>query len=196
MARKRLSVAPEFLEGERLTGLGHIPGFLSAEDQELILAELRNACRRHRPVKEEFGSFQVLDARQFPVETSRLASRIGVQRLLCGTPSRAQVNWYEPGKGIYDHVDMDDIRDGAVLTLGAGCVIHFRRSLREEICTRLLLRPGDLYVMRDEARDCAHGIVDAHADDFRGRTHPRTGERTALVFATTRLPTEKHPKSC
>ena len=195
--RKRLTVGSEYLEGRRLPGLGHFPGFVSVDDQQLLLRALFHSRKAHRPVAdEEFGAFQVLSARQFPLETSRLSTRIAVQRLLCGQPSRVQVNWYEEGKGIGDHIDMPDIRDGAVLTLGAGCVIHFRRTLKDEICTRLLLKPGDLYVMRGEARECAHGIADAHVDTFKGAKHQRVGERVAMVFATERLPTEKRPKSC
>jgi alkylated DNA repair dioxygenase AlkB len=175
---------PECIEGESLPGLSHIPHFLSRDEQENLHTALRQRKRRKMQV-DDFGKFEVICTRE-PPELSLVRKRIMALGILQGLESPVQVNWYEQGKGISDHVDNPRIRHGAILTLGASCVVHFRRSLQEGICTRLLVMPGDVYTLVGEAREAVHGIVTASMDDFRGKLYPRIGTRTAVIFGTLR----------
>ena len=62
----------------------------------------------------------------------------------------------------------------ASLTLGSSRVLEFRREDAPPT-VRVLLRPGDLYVMFGEVRrDWQHGVPFAEADRFRGQVYPRT----------------------
>ena len=119
------------------------------------------------------------------------------------------VNRYEPGEGIHAHVDLLRFDDGvAILSLGSSAVMSFTRGVAAK---RILLEPGDLILLEDEAR-CAqysgsapacmlcalrrfctsestamcryawrHGIAAVHAEEHEGETIPR-GCRTSVTF--------------
>jgi hypothetical protein len=90
-------------------------------------------------------------------------------------PDHLHLIEYRAGGGFPFHRDCDEI--GAViagLTLGSSRVIEFRRA-EGPATVRVLLRPGDLYVMSGEARrDWQHSIPFTEADEFRGELYPRT----------------------
>ena len=90
-------------------------------------------------------------------------------------PDHLHLIEYKEGGGFPFHRDCDEI--GAViagLTLGSSRVIEYRRE-DGPATVRVLLRPGDLYVMSGEARrDWQHAIPFKQADEFRGQVHPRS----------------------
>jgi len=92
-----------------------------------------------------------------------------------GIPDHFHLIEYNSGGGFPFHKDCEEI--GAVivgLTLGSSRVIEFRRE-EGPATVRVLLQPGDLYVMSGEARrDWQHAIPFTEADEFRGQVYPRT----------------------
>ncbi|MBI4908195.1 MAG: alpha-ketoglutarate-dependent dioxygenase AlkB [Acidobacteria bacterium] len=90
-------------------------------------------------------------------------------------PNHLHLIEYNAGSGFPFHRDCDEI--GAViagLTLGSSRVIEFRRD-EGPATVRVLLQPGDLYVMSGEVRrDWQHGIPFTEADEFGGKVYPRS----------------------
>lgn len=167
-----------------LPGLSLFPAFASQDEQEALLAALR-VRKRRRLQPDAFGTFEVICTRE-PPELVAMRQRIMALGILEGPESPVQVNWYEQGKGIADHVDNHLVRHAAILTLGSSCVVHFRPELHADICTRLLVKPGDVYTIVAEAREAAHGICSTMIDSFQNEAHPRTARRTAVIFGTLR----------
>jgi len=93
------------------------------------------------------------------------------------------VNEYWPGQGIAPHIDAissftDEI---ASLSLGSTCVMTFSRPKTGGLVA-LLLEPGDLIVLRGEARyEWRHEIKPRKTDTWEGRKLPR-GRRVSLTF--------------
>lgn len=96
------------------------------------------------------------------------------------------VNEYEPGQGIGKHRDHHPIfKDGiATLTLEGTCVMDFEsraKSLKKE---SIFLEPGDLIVMRGDARyEYTHEIKKRSSDKINGKTVKR-GKRISITFRT------------
>lgn len=191
----RPAVLPEFLEGPAIPGLIHIPEFVSPEEQTSLAAELADMRRKYAFLlrQEYFGECLMISEprrrKKFPlppVMTDVVGRIAGVVAIDPQRYRHLQVNRYKPGRGIADHVDPLGIDHGAVVTLGTGSVIEFTPpdGKEDRTPTRMLLRPGDAYIMTGEVRHYIHGIDDTLIDDFRGQQYGRDGERTALMFGT------------
>jgi len=112
------------------------------------------------------------------------------------TPLRARqaiLNLYHPGEGISPHVDLLNRFDDGILgiSLGSGCVLSFRKELREELCQgtssvqvagvdatsdeqHLYLPERSIVVLSEDARyKWTHGIHGRTKDFVRGE---RDGE--------------------
>lgn len=82
---------------------------------------------------------------------------------------------YRAGSGITPHMDREELGEVvAGLTLGSSRVFEFRRKHGPAVA-RVLLHPGDLYVLAGPARRrWLHGVPFVPVDEFGGRTHART----------------------
>jgi alkylated DNA repair dioxygenase AlkB len=191
------AVLPEFLEGPALPGLLHIPGFVSPAEQQALVDALRKR-RRRRLMREDHCDIDLVLPHLSPPELIAMEARVAALGILSGGNRITHVKWYRVGKGIPDHIDREEIDQAAILTLGAGCVVEFRRRLGDCIAARLRVRPGDLYVMSGEVREYVHGIQDGASDTFGGIVYPREGARAALIFNTLRKQSDaaEHATTC
>jgi alkylated DNA repair dioxygenase AlkB len=83
---------------------------------------------------------------------------------------------YKPGGGIPPHVDREELGEVvAGLTLGSSRVFEFRREEDGDPEVRVLLCPGDLYVLSGAARHrWKHSVPFTTADQHRGKVYPRS----------------------
>ena len=104
-------------------------------------------------------------------ELSRRMVDAGIFR---DVPDYLHLIHYKTGNGIPSHVDRDIFQNvGAGLTLQSSRVMDFTRARRP--LARVLLMPGDLYVMSGEARyKWEHGIRPEKVDRFQGRALVRS----------------------
>jgi alkylated DNA repair dioxygenase AlkB len=151
---------------------------------------LLRSVLRHRLPKDVLNDIEP--------ELIAMEARVAALGILSGGNRITHVKWYRVGKGIPDHIDREEIDQAAILTLGAGCVVEFRRRLGDCIAARLRVRPGDLYVMSGEVREYVHGIQDGASDTFGGIVYPREGARAALIFNTLRKQSDaaEHATTC
>lgn len=96
------------------------------------------------------------------------------------------INEYLPGQGISSHIDsIYSFEDEIVsVTLGSACIINFsQKTTNKEY--EMLLEPGDLLVMKEEARyEWHHQIKSRKNDVWKGKTIKRE-RRISITFRKT-----------
>jgi alkylated DNA repair dioxygenase AlkB len=118
---------------------------------------------------------------KLPPWAQRIARRIHEDGLSERTPPQLAVNEYEPGQGIFTHVDADLFDDVVLISLGSPCVMDFADS-QSDGSARLLLEPRSALVLAGDARyRWKHGIAAQVADEWNGRTIQR-GRQVSLTF--------------
>jgi len=109
-------------------------------------------------------------------EWSRLlADRLCGMRIFPKAPDHVYIIHYQAGKGMYPHIDKPEFGEViACLTLDTSRIFELF-PVKGRGCTRVLLLPGDLYIMSGEVRHrWKHSVPATLSDEFRGRTYPRT----------------------
>ena len=99
------------------------------------------------------------------------------------------VNEYLPGQGIAAHVDSVLCFENEIISisLGSACVMAFSHPIEGKKFA-VLLEPGDLLRIKDEARhQWCHQIKPRKSDRWQGRTLPR-GRRVSVTFRRVLLP--------
>ena len=118
---------------------------------------------------------------KLPPWARRLATRIHDDGLSPRTPEQLAVNDYQPGQGIFTHVDADIFDDVVIISLGSVCVMDFVDG-ESDAMTSLLIEPRSALILAGDARyRWKHGIAAQTADEWNGRTIPR-GRRVSLTF--------------
>jgi alkylated DNA repair dioxygenase AlkB len=161
---------PLFAEDVLPQGLLYDPAFLSVEEHEALLAEVRNLrfadVRMHGVVARRrvahFGWDYTFATRELtrsgllpdyllPLR-ERIARRAGRE---AGEFSEALVTEYRPGAAIGWHRDAPAFGVVAGVSLGSECRLRFRRTGEHGGWSRteVVARPGSLYVLDGPARD-------------------------------------------
>jgi alkylated DNA repair dioxygenase AlkB len=124
----------------------------------------------------------ILRIGELPVWSQELAARLQRDGLMPALPDQLVVNDYQPGCGIFRHLDVDVLGDVVVsVSLGSTCVMQFTHmeSGRQE---QLLLEPRSVLVLTGEARWAwQHEIPPRLADTWQNRELPRA-RRVSLTF--------------
>lgn len=173
--RRDAGVDPDRLEGGAPPrGLLVVPGFAGPGEQAGLVARIA------REVGWSSGSLGgrrmetwLAGHRALPDWGVALGGRLVDLGVFGEAPDYLHLIEYRRGTGIPPHVDADDLGDVvAGLTLGSTRVLELTRPWRRPV--RVLLRPGDLYVLAGEARMAwAHAVPAVATDRFRGTTVPR-----------------------
>src|SRR3990172_9151315 len=171
--RSRSSVVPEDrLEGRAPRGLRLLPDFVPAQEREEISAWIA------ANVTWSGGSFDghrretyIEPGRPLPEWGRALGRRMHEAGIFDGDPDYLHLITYRAGQGIDRHVDRESLGEVvAGLTLGSSRVFEFARARkrdafefalgeRREASARVLLLPGDLYVISGAARHrWEHGV--------------------------------------
>lgn len=176
--------------GESPQGFRLLPSFITSDEHDAIA----RWCEAHVPVVspnparppelyyEEFHPTEQTDPREFHRDSRRspphwaqvLKDRMLESELFGAPPNHLHLLRYSKGTGLYLHVDPPEQFGETVagLTLASTRIFVLIRPGRGRM--RVLLFPGDLYVMSGEAQyQWKHGIPPAERDEFRGETYER-----------------------
>ena len=182
------AVPADRLEGRAPRGLRLLPGFATPQELEEISAWIA------AHVTWSGGSFDghrletyVAPGRPLPEWARALGRRMQEAGIFDADPDFFHLFSSQAGQGIARHVDQDFAGEVvAGLTLGSSHVFEFyppgKRDAsgfdlgpRKAASARVLVLPGDLYVLTGRARShWEHGVPAAKEDVFGGRAYPRT----------------------
>jgi len=182
------AVPQDRLEGRAPRGLRLLPDFVPLKEREEITAWIA------AHVTWSGGSFDghrletyVEPGRPMPEWGRALGARMREAGIFGADPNYLHLFSSQAGQGIARHVDQDFVGEVvAVLTLGSSRVYEmarpgkrdpsgFPRGATKDAAARVLLLPGDLYVISGRARRrWEHGVPAAKEDPFGGRVYPRS----------------------
>lgn len=176
-----------------ITGLVVVTEFISAADSNELLERIDEGqwiTELKRRV-QHFGYRYFYSSRRvrpsptvpLPLWATQLLCRLREKKIISQNFNQLIVNEYLPGQGIAPHIDNPLYFDNEIvsLSLGSPCVIAFSRKSKVERL-ELLLRPGDLLVMRDDARYLwRHEIARRQSDHWEGQIVART-RRISATF--------------
>jgi alkylated DNA repair dioxygenase AlkB len=175
-------------------GLRYIPDYLEEDEQTRLLAEidrqpwLTNLKRRvqHYGYNYDYSRRSVdgsLYLGALPAWSVRLVERLTRDGWAAEPINQLIVNEYDPGQGIAAHIDHVPSFGNTILSasLGSPCLMTYT-NIQTKAEVSLLLEPGSLIVMQDEARyEWKHGIAARKSDVHQGRRIIR-GRRVSLTF--------------
>ncbi len=173
--RRSADIPKERIEGRPPPGFRLLPGFVQATEHDDIAAWIDNK------VSWSCGSTQgnLLETwtkkqKPLPAWSSAIGERMVSAGIFGELPDYVHLIDYKAGGGIAMHMDHEFL--GAViagLTLRSSRVFELTRRRRRPV--RILLMPGDLYVMTGEARyRWEHRVPKTRVDRFRGQDYERT----------------------
>ena len=177
-------VPPDRIEtaGRAPRGLRVLPGFASEADMCAITAWV------DAHVQWSSGSMHgnrmetwLESERPLPAWGIELGRRMVAAGIFHDVPDYLHLIRYKAGGGIPSHIDREIFQDvGAGLTLQSSRVMDFTHSRHPP--ARVLLLPGDVYVISGEARHkWEHGVSFERVDRFHGRDLVRTDGMSASL---------------
>ena len=188
MVLYRMAILDDMLPG--IAGLRYVPEYLDVQTHNRLLT----AVDRHRWLATpdhrvqiygysyDHATRAVYRIGELPEWATDLAGRLWRDGLLPNMPDQMVINDYQPGAGIFAHVDQTVLGDTIVsVSLGSTCVMRFSHceSERKE---ELLLEPRSALVLSGEARwHWKHEIPSCTVDTWQNQKHPRS-RRVSLTF--------------
>lgn len=177
-----------------MEGFSYITDFISDEEQFLLIEKIdslpwiMDLKRRtqHYGYKYDYSKKKINSESYvgpIPEFMEPLLIKLVKEKLFQDKPDQVIVNEYEPGQGIYRHVDCvtcfaDTI---ASLSLNSTCVMNFEK-LNSDKKGSVLLGPKSLLVLKDEARyEWMHSIPAKKEDEWKDEVLPRN-RRVSLTF--------------
>src|SRR5262249_31696539 len=142
-----------------ITGLEYVPRYIDQEIHDRLLCAIdqhpwltsvdhRVQLYGYRYNHEHRAAYQI---GELPEWATDLASRLhedGVSRI----PNQLVANEYQPGCGIFDHMDQAVFGDVVMsVSLGSTCLMRFTHS-ESHVSRELLLEPRSLLILSREAR--------------------------------------------
>lgn len=118
-----------------------------------------------------------------PTWGNKLVDRMIARGIATQSFDQVIVNEYLPGQGISPHIDSISSFGNEIVSvsLGSSCIMTFSNPRRGEQCD-ILLDPGDLLLLRDEARfQWRHQIRSRKSDRWQGRVMKRS-RRLSVTF--------------
>ena len=175
---------------QRIPGLRYIPEYIDRAMHDDLLARVAalqwaNISGQRRMqfygYTYDYPSRSIKRTGKLPSWARKIAERIHEDGLSPQPPPQLAVNDYEPGHGIFSHVDADIFGDVVVISLGSACVMDFADS-ESDAAARLLLEPRSALVLSGDARyRWKHGIAAQPSDEWNGQTIQRR-RRVSLTF--------------
>ena len=173
-----------------IPGVHYLPHYIDQHTQDQLLdavdQQMWQFSVRHRVQvygynysHRQRAAFRIGD---LPPWSVALAERLCRDGLVAIMPNQLVANDYEPGVGIFDHVDQAVFGDVVVsVSLGSTCVMRFTHEA-SDASREILLEPGSALVLTGEARwDWKHGIPDRASDRWDDREYVRS-RRVSLTF--------------
>jgi len=181
-------------------GLYYVPNYLTAEEQKNVLKFL-NKTNKLKGIGKKASTRKVIHygysyaydrsgikkIDEIPkffkdiVDLDRVNANIEVN--LCDEDmEQLIINEYNPGQGIYPHIDHVKYFGPIIvcLTVGSGIGIDFSRKDNPNVKKTVFVEPGSLYIMSGDSRyKWKHGIRKAQYDNGKKR-----GTRYSLTYRT------------
>jgi alkylated DNA repair dioxygenase AlkB len=178
------------MEHSLIPGIQYVPHYIDERTQDQLVTVVDQSpwqlSARHRV--QVYGYHYNHRQRaayrigELPLWSVAIAERLQRDGFVPTTPNQLVANDYDPGVGIFDHVDQAVFGDVVVsVSLGSTCVMRFTQA-EPEASRELLLEPGSVLVLSGEARwDWKHGIPDRLSDRWHDREYVRS-RRVSLTF--------------
>ena len=174
-----------------IPGLRYVPNYLDASTHDELRQSASSgpwqAAGSQRRVQIYGYTYDYLNRSlkrtdNLPAWASTMAARLQRDGLSPNAPDQLNVTEYEPGQGIYSHVDVDFFDDTIVsISLGSVCVMEFTLP-HSDAKKELLLEPASALILSGDARSrWKHAIPPRTSDEWMGRTLERT-RRISLTF--------------
>ena len=173
-----------------IPGLRYLPDYIDSATHDELLVIVSALPWKDIPGQRrmqfygytyDYFSRSIKRAGKLPPWARRISRRIHEDGLSPRTPPQLAVNEYEPGQGIFTHVDADIFDDVVIISLGSACVMDFADSASDDTA-QLLLEPRSALVLSDDARyRWKHGIAPRTTDEWNGQTIQRV-RRVSLTF--------------
>lgn len=152
-----------------IPGLLYIPDFITPIQQDIIVKDVdsqpwSNGMKRrvqHYGYEYDYTQRKIMESKKAePLRPWMIvyAKLLIAKGIFTEQPDQVIMNEYEPGQGIFNHVDCRPcFKDNIVsISLLSGCMMQFKSGRKTE---ELYLEPRSLLLLRDEARyDWTHGI--------------------------------------
>lgn len=185
------------IEGDPPQGFRLIPRYLTQSDQEQLLRDVeeteRTSLKLHRGAFPYSGGWICQCPGRFTMSVPQCQfqhypwiqaniDRLSGNQVLAGSTREVTLVRYSVGMGIHPHCDTDVYDTLLFLCLGESAVLHLTNVGRTKIA-RVLLRPGDLYVLSGEARNpWEHEIPNGKQLIFLEQTIHLHRIRTSICF--------------
>jgi alkylated DNA repair dioxygenase AlkB len=182
-----------------IQGLFVVRAFVPVEERNRLIAQIDSGQwsielkRRvqHYGYRYDYRARRITPlakAAPIPDWAQQLSKSMLQKGITVDTPDQLIINEYLPGQGIAPHIDsITSFGDEIVsISLGSSCVMSFSRRERNQEHA-MLLEPGDLLLLRGEARyKWRHEIKPRKTDKWKGQIINRQ-RRLSLTFRTVRL---------
>lgn len=185
-----LKTSPASFDAMQIPGVQYCQDYISPENEEQLLAavdaQVWQQTIDHRVQIYGFGyrhrTREAFRIGALPEWALGLASQLLADGFVIERPNQLVVNDYQPGQGIFDHIDQDVFGNVVVsISLGARCVMCFTQADRET-SREVLLEPRSALVLTGEARwQWKHGIPGRLIDRWGAHEIVR-GRRVSLTF--------------
>ena len=178
------------MEQSVIAGVQYLPHYIDERAQEQLLSAVdrhpwqQSARHRVQVYGYHYNHRQRTAYRigDLPPWAVALAEQLHGDGLIAARPNQLVANDYDPGVGIFDHVDQAVFGDVVIsVSLGSTCIMRFTTE-PAEASREILLEPRSALVLSGEARwDWKHGIPHRHCDRWGGREYVRS-RRISLTF--------------
>jgi alkylated DNA repair dioxygenase AlkB len=173
-----------------ISGLRYVPDYLDRTAHDRLVAAVDAepwlASTGHRVqiygYRYRHADHAVFRIGGLPAWARELAQRLHRDGLLPGVADQMVANEYEPGQGIFAHVDQPVFGEAvASVSLGSSCVMQFS-GIGTGTLAETLLEPRSVLVLSGESRWAwLHGIPARHADRWQDHDFLRS-RRVSLTF--------------
>ena len=178
------------MEQAVISGIQYVPQYIDERTQAQLLGAVDQQpwqlSARHRVQvygyhynHRQRAAYRIGD---LPPWAATLAAQLHDDGLIATMPNQLVANDYEPGIGIFDHVDQAVFGNVVIsVSLGSTCIMRFTKAA-PEASREILLEPRSALVLSGEARwDWKHGIPARSRDLVNGREYVRS-RRVSLTF--------------
>ena len=178
-----------------IPGLRYIENYITEDEQAQLLAQvdkvpwLKDLKRRvqHYGFKYNYKARKVdmsMRVGKLPEWLKVLSVELYQEGYMPKVADQVIVNEYLPGQGISAHIDCEPCFQDTIvsLSLGSSCIMNFTHRLDKTQKYPVLLDPGSLIVLSDEARyNWFHEIPGRKSDMWDDVKYPRQ-RRVSLTF--------------
>lgn len=178
-----------------IPGLRYIENYITEGEQAQLLAQvdigpwLKDLKRRvqHYGFKYNYKARKVdmsMRVGELPEWLKVLSVELHEKGYMPKVADQVIVNEYLPGQGISAHIDCEPCFQDTIasLSLGSSCIMNFTHKLDKTQKYSVLLDPGSLIVLSDQARyNWLHEIPIRKSDLWNGVRYPRQ-RRVSLTF--------------